>query len=250
MKRTLALLAFLTGCSAMGNGTETGNPKATETGNPKLPTRLAPGGWSSDPSRVSAGPGGAIEVHAAWLWVESIHFRRGEACEPEADDDDAPADLDATLLEVVGGDALTLRLPATRYCGVAIELEAAEAPPEAPPELDPSALVVEGALADGTPFRVLSEGSASWTLDGAFDLTRKDHALVLGFDVAGWFDGVDVASLPLEDGVLLLDDDTESDLLASFEDNLDASPALFADTDDDGALDLAETESPLAVPTD
>lgn len=249
MTRVHLLLAFLVGCSGWGNGTETGNPKATETGNPKVPARLAPGGWSSAPAEVSVGAGGAIEVHGAWLWVEAMTFTRGDACVGEVEEE--RPDLDEIVLDLIGGAALTIELPATEYCGLSVEIDApGEAPPGAPPELDATALVIEGALQDGTPFRVLSDEGASWRLDGSYDLTRKAHALALGVDVARWFEGIDLESLPLDDGVLVLDDESDTSALSAFEDNFDASPALFLDSNDNGALDPAETDAPVATPTD
>lgn len=61
---------------------------------------------------------------------------------------------------------------------------------------------------------------------------------MLSFDVARWFERLDVDSGTAgPDGVIVIDDENNSDLLDEFEDRFEEALELYDDDDDDGRRD-------------
>ena len=242
--RALFLALALVGCKGTAKGTETGNP------NMEVAARVTSTAWTARPSEVSIGPGGATVVDGAWVWLERVRFV--EDCSSEDGDgpDDSEDDL-AAVLELTGGTEVELKTPVSDYCRAEVELDAPnDSPPTAPPGMEGATLIVEGVLPDQSAFRIVSTEALKIRMEGAFAVTRTDRSLALGFEVSGWFTGLDLEGLALDGGVRRLDEETDPGQLEDFEQNLADALGLYVDADDDGVLDPEEIDEPVALPSD
>lgn len=228
----LALAALAAaGCE----GTETGNPFQVE---------LRADAHSSDPGAVAVGEGGAVVVTEAWLALDPIAMAPAGDC---TDAEVSAADFGTADHAASGAVLEQLELDEGEYCRALLPFVHAAAPiPEgAPPELEGSSVVIIGEItASGTPFRLVSrleqtvDVHALSALGGRFDLTADQPALFLGFDVARWFAPVDLASAELDgEGVAVIDDTSNQDLLGAFETDMAAGIELYRDLDQDGSVD-------------
>ena len=129
----------------------------------------------------------------------------------------------------------------SEYCDMLVEIE--ESPVDGPQELVGLAVLVRGVRSDDVPFEVRSTLSHSVALRAPESFGAY---LVLGFDLATWFDGVDVDGASVTDGVALIDDQTNPSALAAFDANTPSAVALYVDADRDGVLDADELE-PIAT---
>ena len=128
----------------------------------------------------------------------------------------------------------------SEYCNFGAFIE----PPTAdgPPELVGLAVLVRGTRSDDVPFELRSKLPQTFKLYGTEALGAF---LALGFDLATWFDGVNVDGASVTDGVALIDDQTNPSALAAFDANTPGAVALYVDADRDGVLDADELE-PIA----
>lgn len=236
--RASLLIATLTalGCE----GTETGNPFDGE---------MRADAHSSDPGQVAVGTGGAVEVTEVWLSVDPAEMV------PTADCDDAASafaiapDYGTADHGVPGSTLAAFELPADDYCRMLLPFLPARAPlpAGAPAELEGASVVIRGRLVDPeVPFLLVAPIDRDVDLrgvDGHFALGPDSPALFLGFDVATWFDGVDLANADLDvGGTAIIDAVTNTDLLSAFEDNFDRGIELYRDADRDGAVSLPDDE--------
>lgn len=236
----LAVIAAV-GCSGCA-GTETGNPFQVE---------LRADAHSSDPTAVAVGAGGAVVVTEAWLSLDPIRLATSADC--AADDPVGGAPDFGTADHAAAGAVLEeFEIDEGDYCRALLPFVRAAAPlPEgAPSELEGSAIVIVGELtASGTPFRLVShleqtvDVHALSALGGRFSLAADQPALFLGFDVATWFGGLDLAGAELDgDGVAVIDDASNPGLLSAFESDMAAGIELYRDLDQDGAVDAPDDQ--------
>lgn len=221
-----------TGCA----GTETGNPFQVE---------LRADAHSSDPTAVSVGEGGAVVVTGAWLALDPIGLAPASDCDSADPSGDAP-DFGTADHAAPGAVLEEFELEEGDYCGALLPFVRAAAPlPEgAPPELEGSSVVITGGVtASGTPFRLV------WSVERSIDVRGDDFplgpdqpALFLGFDVARWLLSVDLAAADLEDGVAVIDADSNPDLLDAFAADMAAGIELYRDLDRDGSVDAPDDE--------
>jgi hypothetical protein len=125
------------------------------------------------------------------------------------------------------------------YCALRIAVQPSLE--DDPPELRNIAVFVRGTRADDTPFELRSTIDVDLELssDAAFD---TEH-LALGFDLATWFAGAGIDDAEVIDGVVIVDEHTNSDVLEAFEANTAFAAGLYVDADRDGVLDADELDA-------
>jgi hypothetical protein len=249
------IFALIFACSTeTGNPevTETGNPKVTETGNPQVTARLAVTALTTDAELVSFESDiGELIVDSAWVVFGDLRFVRDDQCEDPAEAEvtvEGPLvvdliDFESTIdaFKMGAGDYCRIRLPMDR---------GAQLPPDAPIALDDAAVVIDARRADGTAVYVTSRTTEDVELkseDEPLVIDQNNRHLVVGFDLAKWFDEMDFDDADVEpNGDILIDEDHNDDLLDQFEDNIEDAMKLFEDSDEDGELDDDEDDDPLA----
>ena len=233
----LAGLAVLgaSGCE----GTETGNPFQVE---------LRADAHSSDPAAVAVGEGGAVVVSEAWLALDPIELAASSDCDT-ADAVADPPDFGVADHAASGAVLEAFEADEGDYCRAVLPFVRASAPlPEgAPVELEGSSIVLAGELtATGTPFRLVSRLERAVELRNAgdsFSLDPDRPALFLGFDVARWLGAVDLTSAEIDgQGVAVIDESSNADLLSAFQAELAAGIELYRDVDRDGTVDAPDDE--------
>lgn len=239
--RICALAALAAAC----NITETGNPELASFG--VTARTSAPEQVALAEARRAAGP---IVVEEAWVVLDAVKFVQGEVCDAPGETEldvggpwvvDLVADPEAVTIELLAGD----------YCRVRIDLDRSDGdlPAGAPAELTDNVLVVSGTRADGAPFTIVSRDrqEADVRSRGApFTIGQGSAALLLTFDVATWFEGVDLdAAGPGPDGHVRIADDSNEDVLDAFESRLEQALELYEDTDGDLAVEAGE--EPIAA---
>jgi hypothetical protein len=225
----------------------------TETGNPPLDATMTVTGRSTEPLIASIrSDGGRVRVDAAWVVLGDVRFVMADVCDaPEAGHVDVPG---PTFADVTAPAPFVVRfeLAPDAYCRVRVPLARALDPlPSGPPAaiLD-RAILVEGRRDDGVPFSVASRVTPEIDVrsrTAPFRLDDGGRSLHLAFDVARWFDGVDLdAAVIGGDGRIRVEDGTNDEILDAIESNAEESIELFRDDDADGTLDDDEDVEPLA----
>ncbi len=229
------LFAFAAGCS----GTDVGNLVDIDFAVYNAPV-------PADQARAESahlGGVGDITVTAGWLAVERIRVRDAATCQGDAE------------IDIIGPFALDLfapgsipelsdiDMPTGGYCRFELRWDTHDdaVPPGVPPAFQGATLLLLGTRADGTEFSVRSERSDEFrldALDGEFQIDQATHALFMGLNVTTLFSGVDLDSATVgNDGVIVIDSDSNDTLLNIFDDNLREAANLFDDDDGDGELD-------------
>ena len=129
----------------------------------------------------------------------------------------------------------------SEYCKLGVFIE--PSPADGPPKLEGLTVLVRGTRSDDVAFEVRSTLPQIVKIHAVEPLGAY---LALGFDLATWFDGVDVDGASVTDGVALIDDETNPSALAAFDANTPSAVALYVDADRDGVLDADELE-PVAT---
>jgi len=195
----------------------------TDVGNPAVDVNFAAYNLTA--------PGATVE-HAT-MQVERVRLRPADDCEGGAEIEiEGPFMIDLTSPTSIA-DLTDLELDAQAYCRLELRWH---------PDDDTDRAIEVTGVADGTPFDVRSRRNDELRLEatdaGGFTIDDATSALFVAFDMAAWLDGVDIASAELDgDGVALIDDDANGDLLDVFEDNVTDAANLFDDDDGDGSLD-------------
>lgn len=216
----------------------------TETGNPSLTGALSYTGYSSKPADFSVRDAGSVaNIENAWLDLDSVSVSPDGACGIDGGE--------AFVVPALGvGDHAAGAHNFTPYAAKAgafcsVDLPFARVPSGAssgsvPDDLPGNSLLITGTLADGTPFSIASSSTPVVTLraEGAGFVLSADQAdALIAFDFAAWLDGVDFDAAERSDGQIVISADSNSSLLATFEQNLAAGVALYRDRDGDGAID-------------
>jgi len=254
MRFYLWMPALLVACEA-GNPkvTETGNPKVTETGNPQVDARLAVTVMTTDSELVSfEDDSGDLVVNSAWMVFGDLRFVSGE------DDCEDPAEADVTVdgplvVDLIDMESVidSFKLKSGEYCRIRLPMDrGAQLPPGAPGALDDAAIAIEARRSDGTPVYLTSRSTEDLELksddDDPLTVDEDNRHLLVAFDLAVWFDELDLDSAGAEpNGDILIDDDHNQELLDDFEDNIEDAMELFGDDDEDGDLDDDEDDDPL-----
>lgn len=230
MRLLVASLLGLCGCTG---GTETGNPVVTGS--------LSYTGYSSAPARYGVGRDAEVaRIDSAWFNLTEVTVSASGCGAPEREGfeiaalglgDHAAGNHNSTAFEASAGSFCNVELP---FAPVASDAAVG------PERLRGHALLLEGTLADGTPFSVLSDAAPSLPLQaepGGFALTAGRADALVAFDFAVWLGSVSFESATLEDGAIVISATQNSDLLDQFENSLPAGVVLYRDEDADGVLD-------------
>lgn len=234
MLALLAAASLPSGCSS-----------GTETGNPSFRAELSYTAYSSQPLQVSVRePGTPAVVDSAWLDLASAALVTAGTC-------GAPAPATETIPALGIGDhaagkhnATLFQLAAGSYCSFDLPFVLADSNAlsgDAPAELVGHSLLLEGTLADGSPFTISSAATPIVHLvadAGSFEISKEQPNVLIAFDVAIWLSGLDWANATRAAGAVRVSVTENPALLAQFEGNLALGVALYSDRDGDGKLDL------------
>lgn len=240
MKKLLAAALLAAGC--IGSGTETGNPSVTAL------TTMGLAAYTSSGEQVALveGAPGSIVLSEVWVSIEEVDLVR--SIDGVCDDDrpGAEVELAGIVKDLADGPFVRddLEIAVEEFCRIEVKLGRPERD-AGPPLGRESSMFVRGTTAGGTPFELWTDEEAEFELraaGGNFQLAEIDGALLVAFDVASWFDGIDLdRGVPDEDGVIRIHDETDhdvnDDLLDAFEDRIEGSLEAWDDSDDDGEID-------------
>ena len=182
-----------------------------------------------------------LTIDGSAVYIQKLTFI---PCDPQA------ASIGTTAfpvdLLVFPPSGLVLDSAVSDYCSIHVELAAGTS---TKPALDAASVHFTGSRADDVPFEVTSTVSA--TLDFVsmpIGTPLAATKLFLGVDFDAWFADMDVAGAePDDDGTVVVNADTNPDLLAAFDDATASAFALYVDANHDGSLTDAELE-PVALP--
>lgn len=238
MKHTLL---FSSVCTALSLGCVGGS----ETGNPAVPTTLALTLHSTDDTVATVHGADGLVVESAWIHISELSFVLAANC-ALVDDDEDEVELPGPFLVQLTDTTANIRdllLGRSDYCGVELDLERAGAsvPVGAPDELRRNTLVVNGHTPLGTPFVVVTQEEFELevtSLTTPFRVDELTNHLLLSFDVARWFETLDLDALtPGDDGVIRVSLTENTATLLLFEANVQAAMELALDANGNGELD-------------
>jgi hypothetical protein len=234
---SLALAVSLAGCFG------------TETGNPPLTAELTFNAHSSAPDRVAIdAPATAFEVEEVWVRLGDVRFLGGDGCA-------APPEVLARIGPLTPQDQADANVGRASFdtterslCRVEVDLAVGPTVPlNAPAELAEASVVVLGRRPDDVEVVLVYDQPLAIDLEAVGDgvrLEERSAGLLLGFDVAAWFTGLDLSGATVgADGRARIDRDTNPALYSAFEGNLASGVELYRDLEQDGVPDEA---TPLA----
>ncbi len=235
------LVAALLSCVAYGGCT------GTETGNPVAELQIAYDARSSNADAIRIRDDGApLRLDDIWLRLGEFSFGSTEA---ECSDDDLRAVMRPGIgVGNHGGDeplVQDLSVPSDSYCEVLFDYASQpnpDEPADLPDELNGSAVFLTGELRDGTPVRLLLP-SASGVRFAPSDRRFADglQTLIIAFDVAAWFDGIDIESASREGNEVLISERSNPALLQAFQANLARGTELYRDEDANNRVSGGDT---------
>jgi hypothetical protein len=230
--RACSLALVASGLAAGCGGTETGNPTL-----PAVELRLA--AFSNDFQSVAIGaPGPGITLERAVMALGQIRL---VPCSPGA----PPVNFGPVELDLTQKPAALLRAAGTdgEYCSAHVSLTHG-----AGDELAGRSVALRGTRADGAPFEL----SSTLELDVDLHTNPPDtpfgaRRLILAFNFATWFAGVNVAGAMVEDGLVSIDATRNTAVLDAFDARAGLTPALYDDADGNGQL-AGDDQPPTAGP--
>lgn len=160
------------------------------------------------------------------------------------DDNDGVADAeDHVMGETEVFDSLDL--PAGTYTKIEAKLDKIEEGDGIDPAnpLVGKSLLIEGTF-DGQAFRVTADFDEEFEVENPDGIAVSDTSIasfILTFDIAQWFNGINLSTAEIGgDGVVLLDSGNNASLFEQFHDNVKATMDLKDDSNDDGTPDDEE----------
>lgn len=219
-----------------------GCASGTETGNPSLTVSLSFSAHSSKPDIVAVREGSAaVVVSEVWLSLGPVALVEGDDCALGSERFESAA-LGVGNHAAAQPGHTDVKTEPSAFCSLELEfVSSAEIPSGAPSALSGRSIAVKGELADGTAFLLVSgyEGHVPVrAVDTSFALSDGEAAMLLGFDLAAWLEGIELATLSREDdGSILIDEQRNAALVAAFEAALPGGLELYRDRDADGRLD-------------
>lgn len=213
--------------------------------------RLSVAGFSSQPDTVAAGASvlAGMQVDEVWVSFKNLALRDSATCK----EDGAAQVKGPVTAELVGGRAVGLpervKLTAARYCGVALTLQKWRGKGDGvSPDLRGYSILIRARRDDGTRIVLRSRAAERiWLAAGSetgFAVADEGARWILAADLARWLGGLDFTSADVSQqggtAVIKIDDRTNKDLLATFEQGLAAGLGLYHDADGDGALSDSE----------
>jgi hypothetical protein len=208
--------------------------------------------YSSQPDAIGVGDGGQIRVSAAWVAMQDVQIRPASACKRASAKPVVDGKLTTELVSRTTVEGLAIE--ATRYCVFELQLRRSRGRTAgAPSELRGASIVITGRRADGVPFLLRSRVESEIVLRAreleGISVTGPRTRWIVGIDLARWMAGVDLALADTTNDrrELRIDENSNSELLATFEANVAEAFALFEDLDGDRDLDPSERAMPIAI---
>ena len=243
------LLIQLLSCGA-------GLTRDTETGNPQTLVDLKIVGIDSSVStkkQTKALPGG-IDVTEARIVLKEIEFKPLQSCQEEGNgefDFDGPFVVDL-LNNTSTPDTETVQLVDDTYCKVKLKLAKLEID-EVPFGIDSSdpivesSVIIQGMRSDNTVFTVLIKQDDEFKIENEQDGFVVDsdtgaNQFFIAFDLALWFDLVDMDGATIDGGQITIDEGNNTSLYEQIVDNIKTSAKLFEDINENGSLDDDEDD--------
>lgn len=233
--------ALLAGCTA----TETGNPVVTDP-EVSIAGAATDDGFGFADASVSE----QTTFDEVWVAFSGVALRSEIDCSASGDRELTPGfALDVTE----PGVSFPIDLEEEGFCEVRSERRLlADGDDDALPSgAAGHHFFITGWRAEGTPFEISStltgEVVGTGFGGGSFDVSA-DTALLLVFDIATWFDQVDLFGTTVDgDGVLRINAGSNAGVLAAIEANI-ISPTLHVDANGDGEASFEEIQTSLAKP--
>ncbi len=226
----------------------------TDVGNGRTSIELSASGFEQVSSTTQALTlGSGTRIDELYVVIDRLRLEPGESCDSGSADEEidveGPVVIDLVGQGILGGPVVW-ETEAGSFCRFRMSFHKLEgqAPAGAPADLAGLSILVRGETSEGVPFEIRSERGDEVELraDGAgFELSEGRHTLFLGYELKSWVDAVDLPSLGTDP--ILIDKDTNSDLLEAFEAAVESSASLFEDEDGDGALSTDEREEDDAL---
>jgi len=210
----------------------------TDTGNPYQQTVVVDAHSSNTPEiAVAVDDGGAV-VTRAWLSIDDLSLYHADVC-----GDTRALVPTASAADHAEPAALTVSasLEAAEYCRLSLPFVAATAAQN--PDLAGLSIVIEGTTAAGTPFELTSDIEITVEFEppsDAISLSPSFGGLFVGFDVASWFEGIDLDAGALTGSDLIIDSTSNSAILDVFENNLGSGVELYRDSNENGQLEAED----------
>lgn len=207
----------------------------TETGNPAT---LSLSAHSSDSTVADIGSGTGLRIDEAWVGLGDIRFARATQC----DDVEIETQIDGPIVSDLAASPLLLEFDGDEasYCELRVRLQRIPAVSSAPADAVGATLYISGRTSSDTPFVLASRIDPELEIESEGEPFGVLMPLVLSFDVARWFAGIDVSSGAIVDGIIRIDDENNDALLEIFEDNVEETLELYDDLDADGRRDDGE----------
>lgn len=226
-------------------GTEIGNPQDDEESQVTVQVQGMELG-AEGALTLSSG----VEITEAWVVVEEVRFFTGAGC-----DQDLDSDFDTTsVVELISGteypgyDESTM--VSGSYCRVEMtigDIDVDDLPEEVPLEMQDRSILIRGTSPEGVAFELVYDSSETLELHGLFTLESNRQALFVIFALDQWLTPEQLDEVEEgENGLLLITDDTEPDILDEFVEVFLRSAILVRDENDDGVLQDAELSAALA----
>ncbi len=218
----------------------------TETGNPPFAAALSYTGYSSAPEDYAIRePGRVLSLRRAWLDLGEVRVSTAGGCAIEGTEeltvpalgvgDHAAGGHNYTAFNAQPGAFCTLELPFSRTTSARTGDGGGIAG---------HSILLEGELADGTPFSIASDAEATLRLSaeaGGFTLSADRPDTLVVFDFARWLRDLSFDKAVKTEGAIVISGASNADLLEVFESHLAEGARLYRDADGDGQLD-AEPE--------
>jgi hypothetical protein len=177
---------------------------------------------TTDPSIAGATPG-------AGHLIQSLHISFEAMALLDCDGHEVATAGIAGRVDLIAG-ANSISIPSGEYCGVRIDMGAADAS---------SIVRVHGVRSDRVPFTIDDPNPLSLSLTSTTPFTaHTDEALTVAFDAAAWFGGTVLQDAPAVGGRVTIDATSNPAALATLAAQIAAD--LHRDPNDDGHVDPSE----------
>lgn len=215
----------------------------TDTGNP-LTTRIQ-----------FVGEGSEVTLTEARIVVKAIDFDPLPLClneDEDDDDEDLPGPFVVDLLANSSiPDTDSFEILSGSFCEMDLDfdqLDEADIPDgiASDDSIVGKAFILRGTRDDGREFEVSLSQDDKFKLaaasDDGFAIEGSDSEILLfvGFDLDTWFTGVDLDSASGSEGVILIDDENNTELRTTIVENIKQSARLYIDLNNNGTLDEQE----------
>ena len=204
----------------------------TETGNPAT---LSLSAHTSDPSVAELGSGTGLRIEQAWVGLGDVRFARAAEC----DDVDIEAQIAGPVVSDLADQPVELLFDGDEasYCEVRVAFRRVADVTARPADLLDHSIYIAGMTRNDVPFVLRSRMDPELEVESEGAPFGVLMPLVLSFDVARWFAGMDVDGGELVGGAIRIDEANNEELLDLFEDNVEDTLELYEDLDGDGRRD-------------